>query len=79
MPTIVGANDRDLMIGEASDKNALFAQLGATADQARRLYDPLGVQSLDALKQRVFADRTRVEPARRFADAMARASQPVYL
>ncbi len=44
---MVGANDRDLPLGEAADKAALFASFGTETDTARRLYDPLGNQSWD--------------------------------
>jgi para-nitrobenzyl esterase len=76
---IVGANDRDLAIGAASTKYELFGLFGPDVDQARRLYDPLGTQTLDELKQQVFADRTLVEPARHFANEMVRAGQTVWL
>jgi para-nitrobenzyl esterase len=79
VPTIIGANDRDLPIGTAKSKDELFAVFGPVAQQARKLYDPRGDQSLDELKQQVFADRTLVEPTRHFADEMARAGQHVWL
>src|SRR5262249_34509722 len=79
VPVIIGANDRDLPIGSANSKDDLFALCGPDADQARRLYDPLGNHTLDELKQQVFADRTFVEPVRHFANALARAGQPVEL
>jgi para-nitrobenzyl esterase len=79
VPIIVGANDRDLSIGSASSKDDLFAEFGAGADSARRIYDPRGDQSLEELEQQVFADRTLVEPARHLASQMARAGQSVWL
>jgi len=79
VPIMVGANDRDLPIGMARDKDELFATFGAEAAAARSLYDPRGDQTLDELKQQVFADRTLVEPARHLADEMARAGQPTWL
>jgi para-nitrobenzyl esterase len=79
VPVMVGANDRDLPIGMARDKDELFAAFGAEAPAARKLYDPRGDQTLDELKQQVFADRTLVEPARHLADEMARAGQPTWL
>ena len=57
----------------------MFSLFGPDAPQARKLYDPLGSQTLDELKQQVFADRTFVEPARHFANEMARAGQTVWL
>ena len=77
VPVIVGANDRELWIGTAETKDELFALFGDFADEARTLYDPDGDESLEELKQQVFADRTMVEPARHLADEMARAGQPV--
>jgi len=79
VPVIIGANDRDLAIGSASTKYELFGLFGPDADRARKLYDPLGNQTLDELRQQVFADRTLVEPARHFANEMARAGQTVWL
>jgi len=79
VPMIIGANNRDLGIGNASSKDELFAQFGPYADAARKLYDPRGDQTLDELKQQVFADRTMTEPARHVADLVARAGQPVWL
>ncbi|GAA1288102.1 carboxylesterase/lipase family protein [Streptomyces aureus] len=78
VPVIVGANDRDLAIGQAASKAALFAQFGALAPEARKLYDPHGDQSLAELEQQVFADRTLVEPSRHLADQAAKARQPVW-
>ena len=79
VPIIIGANDRDLAVGVANSKDELFAIFGPHADEARKLYDPNGDQSLDELKQQVFADRTMTEPARHFAEIVARAGHPVWL
>jgi len=79
VPVIVGANDRDLAVGSAATKYELFGLFGPDADRARRLYDPLGNQTLDELRQQVFADRAMVEPARHLADEMARTGQTVWL
>ena len=58
VPVVVGANDRDLGIGTANSKDELFAIFGSYADEARKLYDPQGYQTLDELKQQVLADKT---------------------
>jgi para-nitrobenzyl esterase len=79
VPIIVGANDRDLALGSASTKYELFSLFGPDAAQARKLYDPLGSQTLEELRQQVFADRTLVEPARHFANEMSRTGQTVWL
>jgi len=79
VPVIVGANDRDLGLGLANSKDQIFAIFGPDADAARKLYDPLGDQTLDELKQQVFADKTMTEPARNIANLIARSGQPVYL
>jgi para-nitrobenzyl esterase len=79
VPVIIGANDRDLPVGAANSKDELFTSFGPKAPEARKAYDPRGDQTLDELKQQVFADRMFVEPARHLADQMARAGQPVWL
>jgi len=79
VPVVVGANDRDLATWHARSKDELFANFGPDASEARRLYDPRGDQTLEELKQQVFADRTLVEPARHLADEVARTGQPVWL
>ncbi|MBY5399550.1 carboxylesterase family protein [Rhizobium leguminosarum] len=78
VPVIVGANDRDLGIGEAATKDDLFALFGNHAAEARSLYDPSGQQTLDELKQQVLADKTLVEPSRHLADELVRAGQPTW-
>jgi|HubBroStandDraft_4_1064222.scaffolds.fasta_scaffold01110_11 para-nitrobenzyl esterase len=79
VPVMIGANDRDLALGAAPDKDELFAIFGANAVQARKLYDPQGDQTLDELKQQVYSDRSETEPARHLADEIARAGHPAYL
>ena len=79
VPVIVGANSRDLGTGRADSKDNLFAAFGPSADEARKLYDPHGNETLDELKQQVFADKTMLEPARHLADLVARSGQPVWL
>ena len=75
VPVIIGANDRELALGTANSKDGLFAIFGPDAERARSLYDPRGDQTLDELKQQVFADKTLVEPTRHFANEMARCGQ----
>ena len=79
VPTIAGATDRDLALGVANTKDELFAIFGPGAPAARNIYDPHGGQTLDELKQQVFADRLMLEPARHFANEMAHAGQPTWL
>jgi para-nitrobenzyl esterase len=67
------------VLGLAQTKDELFAISGTHASDARKLYDPRGDQTLDELKQQVFADVMMVEPARHFANEMARAGNPVWL
>jgi len=78
VPVIIGSNDRDLGIGNASGKDDLFSVFGSNASEARKLYDPRGDQLLDELKQQVFADKTLVEPSRHLADETAGAGQPTW-
>jgi para-nitrobenzyl esterase len=79
VPTMIGANDRDLGVGVANTKDELFIRFGEHAAEARRLYDPRGDQTLDELKQQVFADGLMIEPPRHFANEMARVGNPVWL
>jgi para-nitrobenzyl esterase len=79
VPVMIGANDRDLALGSAANKDELFAIFGAYAAEARKLYDPQGDQKLDELKQQVFSDRSETEPARHLADELVRAGHPAYL
>jgi hypothetical protein len=44
------------VLGLAQTKDELFAISGTHASDARKLYDPRGDQTLDELKQQVFAD-----------------------
>jgi para-nitrobenzyl esterase len=69
VPTIIGANDRDLPIGTANNKDELFALFGPDAHTAHKIYDPRGDQTLDELKQQVFADRMFAEPVRHFTNS----------
>ena len=78
VPVICGANNFDLAPSVAESKDAVFAQFGALASQARALYDPNGDASLKALNQAVYADRTMIEPTRYLAEMMTRAGQPAY-
>jgi para-nitrobenzyl esterase len=79
VPVMIGATDRDHAQGTAQSKDELFAIFGANADEARKLYDPKGDQTLDELKQQVFCDKIHIEPARYLADEVARAGRPAYL
>ena len=78
VPVMIGTTDRDLALGSAADKDELFAIFGANAVQARKLYDPQGDQTLDELKQQVYADSSETEPARHLADEVVRAGHTVY-
>ena len=79
VPFIVGANSRDLGLGADATKEAVFAQLGSYADQAKAAYDPDGTVSLDELKVQVYMDMTMLEPAQHAADLVAASGQPTWL
>lgn len=79
VPIIVGANSRDLGLGVADTKEALFAQLGPEAQAAETAYDPNGSESLGELKVQVFADMTMIEPAANLAELAAASGQPTWL
>ncbi|MBB3146700.1 para-nitrobenzyl esterase [Phyllobacterium trifolii] len=78
VPMIIGANDRDLVIGEAVTKEDLFALFGDYAAEARAIYDSEGSETLEELKQQVLADRTLVEPSRNIANLAATGGQPTW-
>jgi para-nitrobenzyl esterase len=78
VPVIVGANNRDLGIGNAKTKDDLFTLFGGHVIEARSLYDPKGDETFDELKQQVLADETLVEPSRHLANETARAGQPTW-
>lgn len=78
VPVIVGANSRDLGIGQAATKDDLFQIFGKAAAEARALYDPGNRETLEELRQQLFADKTLVEPSRHLADEMIRAGQPTW-
>jgi para-nitrobenzyl esterase len=78
VPVIIGANDRDLALGMANSKEALFAMFGLHADEARRVYDRIGDVPLSELQQQIFADRIFLEPTRHFANETMRAGQPTW-
>ena len=78
VPVVVGANDHDLAASPAQTKDALFAQFGPLASQARKLYDPNGDVSFKDLTQAIVADETIIEPSRYLAELMAKAGQPAY-
>jgi para-nitrobenzyl esterase len=79
VPVMIGANDNDLPLGAAHSKEELFANFGAYATTARKLYDPKGDTLMEELQQDVFADRTMVEPARHLAEMVTRTATPVFL
>lgn len=78
VPIISGATDFDIALSTAKTKDALFAEFGALAPQARALYDPDGATDFNLLVQAVSADRVMVEPSRNAAELVARAGLPAY-
>ncbi len=78
VPVIVGANDADLAVTAAKNKDELFASFGPRAAEVRALYDPNGDATLATLIQTALADRNMVEPSRNLADLTVKAGQPAY-
>lgn len=78
VPTIVGANDRDIGLSYAPTIDQALAPFGAQADAARKAYDPDGTNDLAAINAAVGADRMMIEPARFVARAVAAAGAPAY-
>lgn len=79
VPMIIGANNRELHVGEAATKEDLFALFGLYAAEAKAIYDPEGGETLEELKQQALADRTLVEPSRNLANLAAAKGQPTWL
>ncbi|MFA7416245.1 MAG: carboxylesterase family protein [Rhizobium sp.] len=78
VPLMLGANSRDLGLGVADTKEALFATFGSEAQAAAAAYDPDGTTALDELKVQVFADMTMMEPTAHLADLAATSGQPTW-
>jgi para-nitrobenzyl esterase len=78
VPVIVGANSAD-GFAFATDKEKLFADLGAEAPVARKTYDPDGTKPAGHIAMAMSADKMFIEPARLLARAMAARGQKVWL
>ena len=78
VPIVAGAHLFEGGVGMARDKAGLFAWFGPLAAQARAAYDPGGDVPFERIARQVMLDGVILEPARRLAQAMARAGQPVW-
>ena len=78
VPLMIGATSADIGFSTAASKDALFQGFGASAERARAVYDPGGEVSLGAVKTKVGADQTMVEPARYVAELVSNQGVPVY-
>ena len=78
LPIIVGADDMDLGLFRAADKDAAFATFGADAARARAAYDPDGTASLSQLTGMIGRDRMMIEPARLVARTYAAKPAPAW-
>jgi len=80
VPLIIGSNSADFVgFISADTKEALFAQFGERAAEARAAYDPNGTADLRALLVMAGADRVQAEPARFIANAFAARGAPAYV
>ncbi|KGB53084.1 Carboxylesterase, type B precursor [Sphingopyxis sp. LC81] len=79
LPTIVGADEADLGLNRAPDKDAAFAAFGPHAAQARSAYDPDGTATLADINDMIGRDRTMIEPARLVARTIAAKGKPAWL
>ena len=79
LPIIVGADEADLGLNRAPDKDAAFAAFGPLAAEARAAYDPAGTATLDEVNGMIGRDRTMIEPARLVARTIAANGQPAWL
>lgn len=78
VPVIVGANSAD-GFAFGTDKDKVFAQFGADADAARKVYDPDGSKPAAHLAMGISADKMFIEPSRHVARLMAARGQKVWL
>lgn len=78
VPVMVGANSAD-GFPFVTDKDKVFAELGADEAEARRLYDPDGKANGLMLATGISADRMFIEPARAVARALAARGTSVWL
>lgn len=78
VPVMVGANSAD-GFPFVTDKDKVFAEFGADANEARRLYDAEGKTSGLQVATMTSADRMFIEPARAVARGLAKAGQTAYL
>ncbi|MDE1915288.1 MAG: carboxylesterase family protein [Sphingomonadales bacterium] len=78
VPVIVGANSAD-GFAFGSDKDKVFAQFGADADAARKVYDPDGKAPAGHIAMAISADSMFIETARHVARLMAARGQKVWL
>lgn len=79
LPIIVGADEADLGLNRAPDKDASFAAFGPLAAEARAAYDPAGTATLDEVNGMIGRDRTMIEPARLVARTAAAKGAPAWL
>lgn len=78
VPILAGAHLFESNAGMARDKDGLFAWFGPFAAAARGAYDPDGAVPFERLARQAYLDGAILEPARRLAQAMAQAGQPVW-
>lgn len=79
LPIIVGADEADLGLNRAPDKEAAFAAFGPHAAEARSAYDPDGTTALADINGMIGRDRTMIEPARLVARTIAAKGAPAWL
>lgn len=79
LPIIIGADEADLGLNRAPDKDTAFAAFGPHAAEARRAYDPDGMETLVDTNGKIGRDRTMIEPARLVARTIASKGKPSWL
>lgn len=79
VPVIIGATSMDLGFSQAKTMDELFAQFGARADEARKIYNPLNSSEVNKIGLVVAGDQTMAEPARQVARLLSARGQPTYL
>jgi para-nitrobenzyl esterase len=75
---MVGGNDEDTGTAAGDSLDAVYADFGPYANQARQIYSVAGVKDLAGLKAMVGRDRVELEPTRFTARVFASEGLPVY-
>jgi len=78
VPVMIGANSMDIGFVPAKTLDELYADFGADATEARKIYPAGSSDDVRGVAAKVGGDQAMVEPARAIARLLADRGQPVY-